>query len=398
MLIHEIEEKPQDALAIMERLVNDGPPAKTKYINNAELESNPWLTGEIQVYVCQWEQLEQTIVGQEPSTVKELLNPNQMFVHPDIMKRVRGVPVKTIAGIPTSSARTIYIPQNNFYIKLHYPTIMGRVDKSLTSEDVNAGVEITQLLKNAIVRGKVSEYLGFLPEVTGCIGRSGEEYSSFIIRDGNIIKNNQKEISYVCPGFSLTGRDWKRKKEKRILEQLIYEEKGIGKDPVEKLLFPIIDVYLSLLAYEGLQPELHSQNFLLAFDRNWELTTVVLRDLDSVQKNMSIREKLGIAGEVQMDYRCLWETQVNYREKNSFMYDFKVYEFTIRPIVDIIKSMCYTEDIIYKKIQEYVHSKFGETIADIFPKNGIWYKFEDVIICTDVKRRIFLRCENAKIR
>lgn len=400
MLLEYIEQNPADALLIMERLVNNGSPDKMKFMNNTTDSTNPWLTKQILVDICIWDKLYKKYYGNKPIEILQYISDSKMFIHPNMTESFGGEIVEKLVGIPTSSARTVFIPELEIYLKLHYPKLLGRVDKSLQDVDIQASIDVTNLLKRAIKRKKVSRLLGFFPEEFGCVGRNGDINISYTVRKSNIITIEDKSISYLCPAFSMYGKDFRNPKELTVIEQLIYEFKGVGKDPLHGLIIPVIDLYLSLLFEEGLQPEMHSQNFLLAFDDSWNLVSIVLRDLESVQKDITIRKEKGIGDFIEgYPHRCIWRGQLNYEEKHSFMYDHKLYEFFIKPLIDtIVKTGYLDKDIIYAIIKEHVNNKYGNYIKEYFPKNGKWYKFEDVIVSYDIKRRLFLECDHPNIR
>lgn len=81
------------------------------------------------------------------------------------------------------------------------------------------------------------------------------------------------------------------------------------------------------------------------------------------------------------------------------MYDHKLFEFFIKPLVEKTEKnnieRC-TE--VYREIQGFVRNKYSAQINEYFPKDGMWYKFDDVIVAQGIKRRLFLQCPHPAIR
>ena len=402
MQINDIEKNPKAALKYMERAVNDGSPTGLKFTNNVSLQTNPWINDEIELCVFDYPNDFLFVIGEESEHIQSIVGDNGIVIHPDfsfLFSNAGLSLIRRFKGCPTSSSRTVFVDSINCYIKLHYPGILGRVDKSLSKQDIINSIDVTNLLSCAVKRKKVSSLLAFFPEKSGRIGSWNGLDFSFTIRSAEPFGNNTKSLRYIIPAFSLYGQDYNAPFDESILSQLIKLNTGVGKGYIEKLLIPIVDCYLSLLFYEGLQHEMHSQNFLLGFDENWDLCSIILRDIESIQKDLTIRKNMGITDLVKSyPSRCLLRNQVNYAEKHSFMYDHKLFDFFIKPLVDKIETNSEKKEECYKRISSYVRKKYMDQINEYFPKNGKWYKFEDVIVSSSVKRRLFLECDFPRIR
>lgn len=401
MLISDIEQDPIAALKYMERVVNDGPPSGLKFTNNVSLETNPWLCDRVDIDLALCPQNAVKIIGTEQTIISKILGCRGLFIHPDFKKRFsNNTQIEHIlTGYPTSSARTICVSSIGSYIKLHYPGILGRVDKSLSEQDIINSVDVTSLLKRAVARGKVSSLLSFFPEESGRVGILENSIFSFTVRDIQPYGKDNTDISYIIPAFSLYGQDYLAPYDDTLLSQLIEQKKDVGIHYTEHLLIPIIDCYLSLLFNEGLQHEMHSQNFLLGFNKRWELSAIILRDIESIQKDMTIRADQQIEEPVNSyPNRCLWRGQINYEEKHSFMFDHKIYDFFISPLLNKIGKDETEKRKCLSTVSAFVQEKYHDQIREYFPKNGKWYKFDDVIVSRAVKRRLFLECDNPVLR
>lgn len=405
MNILDIANAPVQALDYMDRLINDGPPSKMFFANNVSLQYNPLLVDQVNVDIVSFFDTPPKKYGEEPEIISKTLGENGLFIHPDFHARAGAILGEdcfkiSCEGVPTSSSRTIRLPQLQCYIKLHYPATLGRVSKALSRQDILNSIDVTNALYHAIRRGVVSPLLGFFPEVSGRGATIGDSEFTFTVRKSCAEAQRAEYIKYIVPAFSLYGKDYKKPHDPTLLAQLISNRIGVGCAYVEKLLIPVVDCYLSLLFLEGLQHEMHSQNFLLGFDGKWELQAIILRDLESIQKDLTIRSDNRIKERIESyPSRCLWRGQENYEVKHSFMYDHKLFEFFIKPLVEKTEKnnieRC-TE--VYREIQGFVRNKYSAQINEYFPKDGMWYKFDDVIVAQGIKRRLFLQCPHPAIR
>ena len=129
------------------------------------------------------------------------------------------------------------------------------------------------------------------------------------------------------------------------------------------------------------------------------MSAVILRDIESIQKDMTIRSDQQIEEPVNSyPSRCLWRGQNNYEEKHSFMFDHKIYDFFISPLLNKIGKDETEKRKCLSAVSAFVQKKYHDQIREYFPKNGKWYKFDDVIVSRAVKRRLFLECDNPVLR
>ncbi len=77
-----------------------------------------------------------------------------------------------------------------------------------------------------------------------------------------------------------------------------------------------------MLSTGGLQGEWHAQNVLFAFDASWHCVATVLRDMESVGRDLPLMKKAGRSTALaSYPYKCLESEKYNYAIRHSFMFD-----------------------------------------------------------------------------
>ncbi len=374
-------------LDYLERKVNNGLLGGTKYLNNVSMRYNPY-------YCCKMN-IPYIICSniKEYGCLPNALVKKTFFYHPDYMD----INSKFyIEGIPTASSRTIRIPEMDGYLKLSYPYNLGRVNKKISQSDIVCSLSNSDIISKIITDNKVNKYLSLLPETYGAIYNYNNEDIGYIYRSSKRISNNSKTTRIIIPAFSLFGKD--ESDDLSIVNQVKQMNIGFGKNYLKYLVFPVIDCYLELLFFCGIELEMHPQNFLLGFDRNWNLTEVILRDMESVNIDIDIMNYNGESYSINQFQRLLDKNDNYYYEKHSFRYDHKLGEFFLLPLVDEVSNHDKSEiNQACEEIRKYVNSNYSEFLNKWFPKK-YWYKFDDIYIEKGIERRIFLANEKIIFR
>ena len=87
---------------------------------------------------------------------------------------------------------------------------------------------------------------------------------------------------------------------------------------------------------EGIVPEMHSQNVLFGFDNAWNIKSIVLRDLESHDKDITLMRRLGKMDRLRSyPFKCIEDNQYNYAIKHSFMFDHKLGEYFIAELFKV---------------------------------------------------------------
>ncbi len=143
---------------------------------------------------------------------------------------------------------------------------------------------------------------------------------------------------------------------------------------------------------------MHSQNILFGFDKDWNIASIILRDLESIDKDITIRAAWGKSVFIN-SYKTIKEADYKYLIKHSFMFDHKLGEYLVEELIVCASQVKSVNEIELRKlIKEYTNRKYGEHFARLFPSDGKWYKFEEVEINHDLPLRPYVALNNSTFR
>jgi hypothetical protein len=336
MKLHDILSNPQDALTYVERFVNDGSPSGYSVVHSTSDETspfnlNPWFTP----YVCISQKNNFISFGDIPEFDELNLSSNQnwILVHPDMYKNdffknssFNLIRFEHLKVSPTSSGRTVQLlnHKNRDYVKLHYDGILGRVHRGLSFKKAVAGPELSQYILRNIAN--LDNKISLFPE-TGArvlVNRKLNEDNEWGMtwRSGVPYFQNKEKIAFILPIYALFSYDRLASYESKLLLQLIDLQ---NVDPIEyvieKLVYQIIDCYFELILNLGIQPEWNAQNLLIGFDKDLEPIKFIMRDIESIDKDLTMMKLLNINETFQsFPHKCIFKDQYNYQIKHSFMY------------------------------------------------------------------------------
>lgn len=399
MKLSTIKENPIKALDYMERLVNNGSPSGFSEKNTVSDETNPFLSDEFSLLYL--ENAEQVIsYGEVP---REYIKQKSILVHPDwrICPTANTLTIidSKIAAVPTSSGRTVKIKDRFHYLKLSYPGVIGRLLRELDERHIKSSIQINKIFFELLRSPNMPKSFAFLPERGGQLFVKGDFKTGCVYRDFVPQGSNVAKIKYIIPAFSLFGVDRYQPTDELLLHQILKRKYDSSDFLLSQIFLPLIDIYFTCVFEEGLSPELHAQNILFGFDDNDDIVAIVLRDLESVDKDVTIRAELNKSSFTVLDYKAIHAKQFNYKIKHSFMYDHKLGEYLINEIIDCAcdkKFIC--KDNIVSRIQVYVRNKYGEKLENFFPEDGRWYKFKNVEIDRSSVARPYVAFANPILR
>ncbi len=384
MKVEQLIINPSDSLIYMERYVNDGSPSGFTWKNQSSVYTSP--RSDFPYFFLDEVKFDHVIdIGAYPKTVP--FHKNIIYLHPDMSTKYDKItgymPNKSNLMVSaTSSSRTVKLLNYPGYIKLNYNGIIGRIDRSLNDTHAYMSVEMTDYLCNKLF-SSIYKSLCFFAEPFSRFIRDGNFNFGMVYRDERPIGLLANKIKIIIPMFSLFSKDIKQLNDDYLLIQLIEFAKS---DPIEYILrniiFPIIDNYFSLILYEGLQPEWHAQNLLLGLDENLSVVSIIMRDLESIDIDQTIRENLGDKLSFSFfPYKHINSNQYNYSIKHSFMYDHKIGEYLFDPIIRCIsKYYNINKTSIEKEIKTYSQKYTCRLPIGFFPDKKSWYSFENVLI------------------
>jgi siderophore synthetase component len=397
MLLHAIRNSPADSLRYMERFVNDGSISGfSKRYTTSEATSPFGDTQGFHLYLARASSDRFITRGVIPSwPAAPFADDNAwIFVHPDMISHheledldISLIKQDRLKVLPTASGRTVQFAnaRADDYVKLHYIGILGRVDRRLPFKAAISGPEASAILQVASDQGILHDSLAFLPEPGGRVLETGSPVREWGMtwRGCTPYGPRASRIAYLIPMFSLFSSDLYAPQDMPLLCQLI-DIAGVQASDfvVETLLIPMVRGYFATIRDLGLQPEWNAQNVLLATDHDFGVTAFVMRDLESVDKDVTLRTRLGLPCSFESAPRkCIQDSQYNYRIKHSFMFDYKFCGYIIEPILKFIASQ-YT--LSYESLVARVHEVVDDCLRDLpndfFPEDGCWYGFAPVLI------------------
>jgi hypothetical protein len=415
MLISELKLHPYTSRYYLERYVNDGSPSGFSTMNTTKPRTSPFeLNAWFNPYICFAPEQNFKDYGDIPIIeFPDLPQDNSwIIVHPDmsenpffnnrkfILRRL-----DEIRALPTASGRTIQIldKYNEDYIKLHYIGILGRVRRELPYIKAIAGPELSIIISNAIKNQLIDPRISILPEL-GARVLYNEEYKhsewGMIWRQNEPLGLQKESYHFLFPSFSLFSMDRLNIHHFPLLKQIIdFYQFNPEEYVLETILFPLICCYFDFILKLGLQPELNSQNLLLGFNHDFSSCVFVFRDLESIDKDITIMKALGQNFQFECyPYKCIEENQYNYSIKHSFMYDFKLGESILDPIITLLNKY-YNIDIgkLRLRIKEIASFYIEQLPKEFFPKDK-WYVFDKVLVDQSKTERPYIEIQNPKFR
>ncbi len=396
----------------MERYINNGSPSGFS-IHTTSKETQP--KNGYETFPVKIIEFDETIEVKEiGETHCYSLPPRCVFCHPDNIKqpifqdnREHWREIGYISVSPTASGRTVKcVGEHQFFIKLDYIGMLGRITRNLDLQRLQSAYEVTKIIGNALGSGKMNKKFAMLREDYGRVAYlpigDGRFYEfGFVLRDNQIVSVTDCENElFLIPTFSLFGTDIFAPESKPLIVQLFEkQDKPVNDFAFEDVFKPIIDCYFDVLINCGLCLEAHAQNMLVAIDKNYKIRCIVARDFESVDKDLPLREFLGLSNDeiVAKNYKCLRKTDYNYQIMHSFMFDFKLGFYLLDPLIEALKKVGkdFNEEIILSKIKVLVNDYIKKLPSDYFP--DCWYNYANVIH-EPGKKRPYIAHENPRYR
>ncbi len=407
MKLSNISENYLEALDYCERRVNNGSRSKftEKYLPRRT--GNPFICERFPISVLKSSSENLTSFGSLPDFCKDSFNNNNIYVHPDLIDYYPDYQIETTTEevVPTSSSRTVKLLFKPYYLKLCYPGRIGRITRELDERHIHSSLEVTELFEAIYQSNNASDKFAFMPEYGGMLFSDANNKIGVVIRQQTIIGKNANSVCSMIPGFSLFSNDRGNQEDETLLAQLLKKVKD-RYDQSEYILnqfcYPLIDIFFNCVMIEGIIPELHSQNVLFGFDENWDVKCIIIRDLESHDKDLTLMRSLGKKTKfASAPFKCIDDSQYNYAIKHSFMFDHKLGEYLIQELITVVAKE--EKDLfvnLCREVRKYVLNNYGSFIKNknFFPNNGKWYKFKNVIIERTQSSRPYAKFDNLLFR
>lgn len=385
MDIKQVELGSARTLSYLERYVNDGSPSGFSDVYTSSATTAPF--GDSPSFtLAELGGVADRVVwraGSKPDSLAQV----GFLLHPDMADDKNFYGYQLTSGprvTPTASARTVrLVDQGTEFIKLTYRGLIGRIERQLGVRQAKSAIEVSRVILETLREARgLSDYFGFMPEnfaeVIELSDERGPYQWGYLVRDAEPFP--KRKDAFVIPAFSLFSRDRGSPRDPILLEQFV-DASGLKAREfvIDGLIAPLIRAYFELVVRRGLQLEAHAQNVLFGFASDFTPQRVIARDAESVDKDISLMDQMGIEQPFQsLDYKCLVETDYNYQIMHSFMYDFKMGEYLITPLIDWLVSTGENRSLAEDAVRAISSPYIQLLPPDFFPLD-CWYYYESVI-------------------
>lgn len=386
----------------LERFVNDGSPSGFTEVHKTSASADPF-TGEDSFHLLEFEDgdCDVRVLGEECDYFKGTVN----FVHPDsldsptLAEAKRKVVRSPLVVSPVAGGRTMLVRgdvSRRGYIKLTYDVSrIGRVDRQLSLRHCQSSLEVSDVLKGALDKGALGDRCALLREPSARVSMLNTKDGLY--EWGTIFRERQPypylaDARAIVPGFSLFGRDRKDDDHRALVCQFIELGGYAPKAYLMDLLRSVIDSYWKIVLSTGLHIECHGQNCLFEVNSDLKMRRFIVKDMDSVDKDLPLQRFLGVKSEWESHpYMCMDESIYYYTIRASYMYDFKLGEYLLTPI---IRSVCEAFDLdqraIESELREHVRANYIDHLPpSYFPEDGCWYDCDNTERQPGTRREYF---------
>lgn len=342
----------------------------------------------------------------EPLDIHGSLRDGDLLLHPDVaatLDQRTAVAFEGFTVSPTASARTVHaFAQPPFHLKLHYGATIGRMDRSLGIREASYAVYVSRLLSDAVAAGALPDSFGILPEPSARVLKrdNGSAAEMGMVYRALTPASRSPLPAAMVPAFSLFSQDRLAPHAPPLLLK-IWQASNVPafEFVTDFLALPLIDAYFRVLLSTGLQGEFHAQNVVIGLDRDGIPRQILLRDMESVDSDLSLQHELRLSIKPPpATHKCIDRSMPNYQIKHSFMFDFKLGEYLLAPIIDIFeRHALVTPDAVAAEVRQRVRRYVRELPGDFFPP-GCWYSFARVQIDRSTSSRPYVRHEGTRFR
>lgn len=383
-----IFDNPLDTYIYLERYVNSGSPSGHTERQRTSFNTNPF-TGQQEFELLEFEDMDcETLrIGKE-----KLFSLGVNYAHPDsvdseILKKSGRKLVKFgIKVSPTASSRTLLIRngEKGGFLKLTYDkSKIGGSFRYLGYKACLASVEVSETIKEYLERKKLPNTLAVLLETSAKVTKLNQGDSVFewgtIYRE---LKPYPKldEETQIIPAFSLLSKDINNPNDEYLINQFI---KLSGQKPEEYLwniIKIIMDAHWNLLIKCTLRPEMHCQNCMFELGKDYRISRIIIKDMEDVDKDLYLSRYFGYNYEWKSyPHKCFEKGAREYKYRSSFMYDFKLGEYMLTPLIKVVSEKYGLSIVdIENRTKKYVRNKYLKLLPNnYFPTNGCWYYCKD---------------------
>lgn len=215
------------------------------------------------------------------------------LLHRDLLQAA--APGPPIRVSPTANVRTVFVhaignrPVAPHFLKLHYPRRLSRFTRRLRQPIIELELWVAKELDR--IRTPLLAEVG-----GGVIGLDGSEEDrwGFILREALPRHAPLPEGCYLLPCFALYGTDHLAPHDPPLLRQLVEHSGEPAEDFItERLLAPMLGMWIDALGASGCILETHGQNTLFAYDPASRRSAIAYRDC-ALYISPALREQNGL--------------------------------------------------------------------------------------------------------
>jgi hypothetical protein len=379
-------------LMYLERNVNSGSPSGYTFKNQTSDATSPF--GNNSTFSLPYVEVDKHSVVQV-GTLPTILSMDsscekiRLPVHPDFYELtcdLLGDQLKGAGTIglcePTSSGRTVLVrdnssPSNSIFIKLHYPGKLGRFERGMWLHNWIGSLEVSSELDRH--SKSFPRALAFLPELGGCFianvdnGRPwGVVFRSVQPKpDINLLSC---QISLI-PCFSLIAKP--PGCSSYILASYLDGDFNLDFF-IERFIDPILRSYTYLALELGLIPEINAQNLLFEISEGDIMARVVLRDMNDIWKDFTVRSSKGMHNSFSKYHSIDLVSDLDYFQKRSFSYDFKLSIYVLLPLCRVFCSLARIPfEFVRGKVRDLARQHWGDTKL-YFGEDDLWFSYPNL--------------------
>lgn len=398
----------EESFIYMERYVNDGSPSGWTELRGTSEETNPF-TGHECFNLLEFvdSDTDCEFLG-EPSSLFAVNYAHPDSINSDVLKEGKRLISKSKVRVsPTSGGRTMLVRSGEYngFVKLTYDSSrLGRVDRQLTRAHCVSSLEVSSTIKDCIDKGAFGNRISILLEKSAKITRIKTSDSEY---EWGTILREKRPYPYVCdsrqivPGFSLFGKDHYSEStinDEYLINQFISLSECEPKEYLIDLLKLSVDAWFLSLLNCSFILETHGQNCYFEIDKNYNIKRFVIKDLDSVDKDISFAKAKGLNSEWEsFPYACFYKDVPEdhpwyYNVRPSYMFDFKMGTYLLNPILNTVcEKFSLDADEIRLTIQEYTTNTYiSQMPRGYFPKNA-WYYCDNSERKPGERRKYYLK-------
>jgi hypothetical protein len=297
-------------------------------------------------------------------------------IHPNIISRYGPVHIqRKLEVVPTSSARTVVVPgpsgRNAICLKLHFPDLLGRFPRPLDERRIVAALEVNRDLET-----QATNLPRFMNESIGMIWRPFIHHPEHQV--GCIYRSLPRELSddsgyQLVPTFALFSRDERNPNHPPLLHQIVGGSDTPDEIVWRDFLLPVVRAWASLVLEIGHLAEWNAQNVLFLLHSR-QHPQIIFRDLQGTYRDLELRPP-SLPRVKDNGYKTLSAGDVEMaRLQRSYLFDFKLGQYVLRPLIDCISSLCDSKADLRRRVREVMHDEILPALPhDFFPSGRIWY-------------------------